>query len=249
MELAELSERFESSGYRGLHRFVLWLRSLAEKGREPALGAESASAVQIMSVHRSKGLEFPVVFLCDTARRFNKQDSRDTVLVHPELGLGPKVTDLERRVEYPSLARNAIKLRLERELLSEEMRLLYVALTRPKERLYVTAAVKDPEQMISKAAASVSVPMAPELLAQAAAPVNWLIYAGLAGRLAAHGAENRRVRRRGRRKPRSRAAKGCRRGIAPGASAQAALCLSFPGGGGPALQGHGNGAERPGRGG
>lgn len=180
MELAELSERFESSGYRGLHRFVLWLRSLAEKGREPALGAESASAVQIMSVHRSKGLEFPVVFLCDTARRFNKQDSRDTVLVHPELGLGPKVTDLERRVEYPSLARNAIKLRLERELLSEEMRLLYVALTRPKERLYVTAAVKDPEQMISKAAASVSVPMAPELLAQAAAPVNWLLYAGLA---------------------------------------------------------------------
>ena len=180
MELVELSERFESTGYRGLHRFVLWLRKLAEKGQEPSLGAESASAVQIMSVHKSKGLEFPVVLLCDTARQFNRQDSRDTVLVHPELGLGAKVTDLRRRVEYPTLARNAIKLRLEREMLSEEMRLLYVALTRAKERLFITAALRDPEQALAKAASALTEPMAPELLAQAAAPVNWLIYAALA---------------------------------------------------------------------
>lgn len=180
MELAELSESFESSGYRGLHCFTLWLKRLAEKGQEPALGAETASAVQIMSVHKSKGLEFPVVFLCDTARRFNKQDSRDTVLVHPELGLGPKVTDLERRVEYPTLARNAIKLRLERETLSEEMRLLYVALTRAKERLYITAAVKDAEKKLEKAAAAVTIPMAPEQLAQASAPVDWLIWTNIA---------------------------------------------------------------------
>lgn len=179
MELVELSERFEGTGYRGLHRFVLWLKKLSERGQEPALGAETASAVQIMSVHKSKGLEFPVVFLCDTARRFNRQDSRDTVLVHPELGLGPKLTDLKRRVEYPTLARNAIKQRLEREMLSEEMRLLYVALTRPKERLFVTAAMKDPEQAIQKAMPALSEPMAPEALAQAAAPINWLISAAL----------------------------------------------------------------------
>lgn len=178
--LAELAEDFEASGYRGLHSFVLWLKRLADKGQEPALGAQNGSVVQIMSVHRSKGLEFPVVFLCDAARRFNKQDSRDTVLVHPELGLGPKVTDLKRQVEYPSLARNAIKLRLERELLSEEMRLLYVALTRPKERLYITAALKKPEETLSKAAAAVTVPMEPEVLAQAGAPIDWLLYAHLA---------------------------------------------------------------------
>lgn len=180
MELVELSEKFEGTGYKGLHRFVLYLRRLAEKGQEPTLGAESGSAVQIMSVHKSKGLEFPVVFLCDTARRFNKQDSRDTVLVHPQLGLGSKVTDLQRRVEYPTLARNAVKLRLEREMLSEEMRLLYVAMTRPKERLYITAAVREPEELIEKAIPAVTVPMAPAVLQTAAGFVNWLVYAALA---------------------------------------------------------------------
>ncbi len=175
-----LAERYESSGYRGLHRFVLWLRKLGEKGQEPALGSAGSSAVQIMSIHKSKGLEFPVVFLCDTARRFNKQDSRDTVLVHPELGLGPKLTDTLRGLEYPTLARNAIKLRLERELLSEEMRLLYVAMTRARERLFITASVKRPEEALEKARPLASRPMAPELLSQAQSMADWLIYAALA---------------------------------------------------------------------
>ena len=180
MAFIELAERYEGSGYRGLHRFVLWLRKLSEKGQEPALGGAEGSAVQIMSIHKSKGLEFPVVFLCDTARRFNRQDSRDTVLVHPELGLGPKLTDTRRHVEYPTLARNAIKLRLEREMLSEEMRLLYVAMTRAKERLFITAAMKDPEAAIAKAESSITRPMAPEVLSQAGAMANWLICAALA---------------------------------------------------------------------
>lgn len=180
LELVELSERFESSGYRGLHRFVLWLRRLAEKGQEPASGAASASAVQIMSIHKSKGLEFPVVFLCDTARRFNKRDSQDSVLVHPQLGLGPKLTDTKRRIEYPTLARHAIRLRLERETLSEELRLLYVALTRPKERLIVTGVVKDAEKTLAKAREAVTTPMAPEVLASAQSMLDWLIYSAIA---------------------------------------------------------------------
>ena len=180
MELVALAESFESSGYRGLHRFVLWLKRLAGRGQEPAVGAETGSAVQILSIHKSKGLEFPVVFLCDTGRRFNTRDSSATVLVHPELGLGPKITDLERRVEYPSLARSAIALRGVRETYSEEMRVLYVAMTRPKERLYITAALKNPEKSIEKEALSVSRPMAAEVLSRALAPVHWLIDAALA---------------------------------------------------------------------
>ncbi len=178
--LLEMSEGFEKSGYRGLHRFVLWLRNLSQQGREPAMSAGDGSAVQIMSVHKSKGLEFPVVFLADTARLFNKQDSRETVLVHPVLGLGPKLTDLSRRIEYPTLARNAIKQRLERETLSEELRLLYVAMTRAKERLYITAAMKDPVKVLDNALTAVSNPMAPEILSQAGAVINWLIYSALA---------------------------------------------------------------------
>ena len=179
LELVELSERFEATGYRGLHRFVLWLRRMAERGQEPSLGAESGSAVHILSIHKSKGLEFPVVFLSDLAHRFNRQDSRSAVLVHPELGLGPKVTDLERRVEYPGLARAAVALRLDREMLSEELRLLYVGMTRAKERLFLTAAAKDPEGLIEKARVLAGTPMAPALLAGVQSPLLWLLGAAL----------------------------------------------------------------------
>ncbi len=180
MELVELAEAFEGTGYRGLYRFVLWLKKLAESGQEPAAGQGGGAAVRIMSIHKSKGLEFPVVFLCDTARQFNRQDSRDTVLVHPELGLGPKYTDRELRAEYPTLARNAIRLRMEREMLSEEMRLMYVALTRARERLFITAAIKNANKRIGELEARLTAPMAPELLRQAGSMAVWLIYACLA---------------------------------------------------------------------
>ncbi len=178
MELAALAQRYEGSGYKGLHRFVLWLRRLAERGEEPAAG-QGGGAVQILTIHKSKGLEFPVVFLCDTARRFNKGELNETVLVHPELGLGPKLTDLERRVEYPTLARQAIRRRLDRELLSEQMRLLYVALTRAKERLYITASFKDPDKTLEKLRSAMSSPLPPELLAGQTCFADWLLLAAL----------------------------------------------------------------------
>lgn len=180
MELAELAESFENGEYRGLHRFVLWLQALREKGQELSSGGSFDSAVQIMTIHKSKGLEFPVVFLSDTAKRFNNQDRKETVLVHPRLGLGPKLVDLKRRVRYPTLARSAIARRIEREDLSEEMRLLYVAMTRAKERLYMTATVKNAQTTLEKAEASVSLPMENEILGRAGNMMTWLLYSCIA---------------------------------------------------------------------
>jgi ATP-dependent helicase/nuclease subunit A len=179
LELVALSEEFESTGWRGLHRFVLWLRRLAEQGREPE-GAAAGEGVQILSIHKSKGLEFPAVFLCDLAHGFNTTDSRERVLVHPGLGLGAKVTDLERRIEYPTLARTAIARRLARETRSEEMRLLYVAMTRARELLVMSACVKDPMKLIEKLRPAARLPLAAEALSSAANPLSWLVTAALA---------------------------------------------------------------------
>ncbi len=174
--MPELAKRFESSSEHGLRRFVRRLLKLQERGEEPGK-ADLGNAVRIMTVHKSKGLEFPVVFLCDTARRFNKSDSRSPVLIHPKLGLAPRYTDTERKIEYPTLAYSAVKMRLEREMLSEEMRLLYVALTRAKEYLFISAAIKEPGKKLSKMASLATFPMSSELLRNAASPADWLIYA------------------------------------------------------------------------
>lgn len=177
MALSELAESFESTGYRGLHRLSLWFQALAAKGQEPNIAPGTGRAVQIISIHRSKGLEYPVVFLCEAARRFNTRDRSGTVLVHPVLGLGARVVDLQNRVRYPTLARLAIAARQAREDQSEEMRLLYVALTRAKERLFVVGSCKHAEKAQEKAAVLAVPPIAPETLMGASNYLTWLLCA------------------------------------------------------------------------
>ena len=174
--LLALSESFERTGYQGLHRFV---HQQEEQGREPGAASPAAQSVKIMSIHRSKGLEFPVVFLCDLNHQFNKSDSAAAVLVHPKLGLGPKRYDLARGISYPTFARNAIAQRLNRETLSEEMRLLYVAMTRAKDRLILTGTLADAEGTMQKLRQSAVSPLPPEVLKTAVSPLHWLLQAAL----------------------------------------------------------------------
>lgn len=179
---SELAGKFENGGFRGLTEFLARLSAMEKRGQEPAADREDRqNAVAIMSIHKSKGLEFPVVFLADTSRKFNKNDLRLPVLIHPELGLGAKVTDNDRGIEFPTLAYRAIKSRLEGELLSEEMRVLYVAMTRARERLYITCTSPDPDALIEKLSSGINSPASPETLRIAPSISHWLITAALCG--------------------------------------------------------------------
>lgn len=177
MLLSQLAADFETGGYKGLFAFLNYLSRLQQRGEEPREGSSSGSgAVSIMSIHKSKGLEFPVVFLADTSHKFNLQDIQNPVLVHPKLGLGCKRTDLSRGIEYPTIARRAISAQLTGESLSEEMRLLYVALTRAREYLFISCAVKDAGEFLEKRWQQ---PPHPEVLRSMRSFAEWLAVAAV----------------------------------------------------------------------
>ncbi|MDD3346855.1 helicase-exonuclease AddAB subunit AddA [Oscillibacter sp.] len=170
------AEKFESGGYRGLFAFVTQLRRLLDADQAPSTKAAAAvNGVRLMSIHKSKGLEFPIVILADLDHAFSRQDFDTPVLVHPEMGLGPRRVDLERKIQYPTLARLAIEEKLRRENLSEEQRILYVAMTRPKEKLILVDAMYHAEGRLQKLAAVAACPVEPETVAAGKTFGDWLL--------------------------------------------------------------------------
>ncbi|MFC5405127.1 helicase-exonuclease AddAB subunit AddA [Cohnella soli] len=142
-----------SSRFRGLFRFLRFLGRMKDTGAD--LGAarslgESENVVRIVSIHRSKGLEFPVVFAAGLGRQFNRQDLNGAFLKHKKLGFGPRVVEEDLRVTYPTLPQLAIRRKLAAEMLAEEMRVLYVALTRPKEKLFLVGTSKDADKQMAQ---------------------------------------------------------------------------------------------------
>lgn len=135
----QLTADFEKGNLRDLSQFLDHLDALEERGLVTA-GAASTGCVNIMSIHKSKGLEFPVVFLCNLSRKFNQESMRAQILCDKELGLGLSVADTANRVRYPSIAKRAIAAKMTAESVSEEMRVLYVAMTRARDRLIMTYA-------------------------------------------------------------------------------------------------------------
>ncbi|MFC3798262.1 UvrD-helicase domain-containing protein [Cohnella sp. GCM10012308] len=145
--LIDRARQYErNSSYRGLFRFLRFLGRMRDTGGD--LGAarsvgEQEDVVRVVSIHKSKGLEFPVVFVAGLGRRFNRQDLSGMFLRHKKLGFGPRMVERVTRVSYPTLPQLAIRRRMKAELLAEEMRVLYVALTRPKEKLILIGTTKD----------------------------------------------------------------------------------------------------------
>ena len=132
-----LADRFEGGDRFGLHEFLQYLTALREKGLSGE-AEQTAGAVRLMTMHKSKGLEFPVVFLADLSKQFNIMDSTEPVLVDPVLGIGAACYDPAKRVSYPTIARAAISDRIRKQNMSEELRVLYVAMTRAKYRMVMT---------------------------------------------------------------------------------------------------------------
>ena len=147
--LFQRAKQYESSSFSGLFNFINFIENL--KTNSGDLGAakligENEDVIRIMSIHKSKGLEFPIVFLSNTGKQFNLMDLNNSLLLHQDIGIGVKYIDYDKQIEYDTLSKAAIKSKLYIETLSEEMRILYVALTRAKEKLIITGISKDYEK-------------------------------------------------------------------------------------------------------
>ncbi|ANU10323.1 ATP-dependent nuclease subunit A [Planococcus antarcticus DSM 14505] len=144
---------YEKTSFRGLFRFLRFIDRMRERGDDLGTAkslSEKENVVRLMTVHKSKGLEFPVVFFAGTGRFFNEMDFRKSYLFDQDYGLAVKAINPDTRIEYTSLPFLAVKEMKQLQMKAEEMRVLYVAMTRAKERLYLTASVKDIDQLLGK---------------------------------------------------------------------------------------------------
>lgn len=153
MMLLERASDFEATSYHGLFHFVRYISQLKEQEvdyGEAGILDEHADIVRIMTIHKSKGLEFPVCFLCGLGKKINLKDALDPVLLDAEYGIGLDHTDPELRVRRPTILKKSIADKIKADAISEEMRILYVAMTRAKEKLIMTGSVNDFDRMAEK---------------------------------------------------------------------------------------------------
>ena len=179
--LYDRARQFDTFARHGLARFLRFIKRLQEGagdlGTAPAVG-ESDDVVRVMSVHKSKGLEFPIVIVLDMGRQFRHRDGHRFLAFQRDLGLGAAVVDGERRIAWPSLVHDAVRERRRREELAEEMRVLYVALTRARERLILIGSGRDLPRLAGRwaaAAACTGWPLPDSSLLDAQ---NWLDWIG-----------------------------------------------------------------------
>ncbi len=177
LALYDLAGQMEDAGCRTLFQFLLRLQKLQERGvKLETRGTEQKKdGVSLLTVHKSKGLEKPVVFVCGLSRNFNRRDTMAPVLFHPVLGVGPRGLDGERMISYDTLARTAVARRLDMERMSEEMRLLYVAMTRAKEKLILTMTLKDGMKTLSGMSRFAGWPLSPAVLSRRRSLGEWVL--------------------------------------------------------------------------
>ena len=150
--LFERAKKYETASFKGLYNFINFIDKIKTNSGDMSSAkiiGENDNVIRIMSIHKSKGLEFPVVFLVNSNKKFNEQDiMKNPILLHQDMGIGAKYIDYNAQVQYDTLTREALKNVIKTENISEEMRILYVALTRAKEKLIITGISNDVEKQI-----------------------------------------------------------------------------------------------------
>ena len=149
--LLQQSETFETSSYKGVFNFVRYIEHMKKykvDSPEPSYSNENDNSVSIMSIHKSKGLEFPIVFIIDLQKQFNEMDLRESVLMDQDLGMACDSIDIDARTKKKNIFTDALRIKAKNELISEELRILYVALTRAKEKLYLIGTTADYDKNI-----------------------------------------------------------------------------------------------------
>lgn len=158
--LAEYAKTYEESGFRGISGFVAFLERLRENGKDLSAasrtGSAALNAVALMTIHKSKGLEFPFCIVANLGGGFNKKDFENDIVIHSKAGVGMNVINSEKMYRYKGITRNITENSILMSMISEELRILYVAMTRAKERLILTGFVKDVHKEIVEAASALA---------------------------------------------------------------------------------------------
>ena len=175
----QMAVDFEAGGNRDLGRFLEYLESMEEKGLVSPGEQSAAGCVTIMSIHKSKGLEFPVVYLCNLGREFNKESQRGNMLSHKTMGIGLSAVDTRNRLRYPTIAKRAIAAKIGQEAVSEELRVLYVAMTRAKDRLVMTYASRNLQRELTQIVQKMDMGGGQVLIEEASCPGDWVLLTAL----------------------------------------------------------------------
>lgn len=174
----QMAADYEKNSMRDLSQFLSYLDSMEDKGL-PAAGSASQGAVSIMSIHKSKGLEFPVVFLCNLSRAFNKTSLHAQLLCDRDLGIGLSAADNQNRVRYPTIAKRAIAEKMEQNSVSEEIRVLYVAMTRARDRLIMTYSSDSLEKKLKSIALRMDCDKGQLVSRDVSCPGDWVLLTAL----------------------------------------------------------------------
>lgn len=179
----EYAKNYESSGYKGLSMFVNYITRVQENDGDlssSSASSDSGDFVSVMSIHHSKGLEYPICFIANTNKKFNN-DLSDTVLLHRELGIGMYINREGSPCKYTTMPREAIAIENDNNAKSEELRVLYVAMTRAKEKLFITGSVNKPSEAIFKAFTDITDinKLSPFIVSSAKSMFDWILRCAL----------------------------------------------------------------------